>query len=183
MIKLYKTYNKVNKVFVRPKMKISFGLWKNISGLPFWRRGKIINLKKYKMGWLKPQVILPTWLSFYIFNYDVVYKWKYDDICYEFPPQFTIVFFGLALQIRLQAPIEDEYDMDIHYWESLLSYLYHPECDKDIKKTLVYCGEWGDANGKTYFQLRKSHIKKDFHKDYNDCIKEYNKIKNKKNEI
>ena len=178
MIKLFRTYNKVKDVFVRPKMKFYFGLWKNSSGLPFWRCGNIINLKKYGLGCLKPQIILPTWLSFYIFNYDVVYKWKYDDIRYEFPPQFTIVFFGLAFQIKLQAPLEDEYDMEDHYWESLLNYLYNPECKYDIKKTLIYCGEWGDLDEHNiHFQLRKSHIQEKYYEEYEIGIKEYNELK------
>lgn len=185
MLKLFRTYNKAKNVFIRPKMKFHFGLWKKTHGLPFWRRGKIIKLSKYGLGWIAPQITLPTWLSFHVFNYDVTYKWKYDDIRYEFPPQFTVVFFGLAFQITLQAPLEDEYDMDDHYWESLLNYLYQPKCKGDIKKTLIYCGEWGDLNEhKIHFQLRKSHIYQKYHKEYDMGVKAYNILKkNKKYEI
>ena len=43
-IKLYETYNKVKKVFIKPKLYFKFGLWRNDHCLPVWRRGPIINL-------------------------------------------------------------------------------------------------------------------------------------------
>lgn len=242
MIKLFRTYNKAKDVFVRPKIKFYFGLWKNCPGLPFWRRGKIITLakrdmfyrisdihyikthnegdlkedgtkysgnffeavkhklpkplkdgdiiwirdirkklKKWGLSWVKPQYELPIWLSFGIFNYDVIYKWKYNDIRYEYPPQFTLVFFGLVFQMTLKAPLEDDDDMDDHYWESLLSYLYHPECKNAISNTVAYCGEWCNyKNEHKFFQLRKSHIKSEYHHAYDLGVKKYNKEKNNK---
>lgn len=238
MIDLFKTYNKAKDVFVRPKIRVHFGLWRKSPGLPVWRRGPWLtlgkegqfyrpnptvsiktnsagdirpdgtvvkyneyNIKRHKLppgcelgvwrrdirkklrkwglGWLRPEYILPACFAFHIFNYDVLYKWKYDDVRYEFPPQFTIVFFGLSLTLTLKPQLEDEFDDDSHYWESLLSYLYQEECEKDIKKTLKYCGQWtsykpGDNSYKTkHFQLRKTHIKPKYHKEYDDAVQEY----------
>lgn len=243
MINLFKTYNKVKEVFVRPKLKFHFGLWKNTPGLPVWRRGPWLTLakegqyylpesrnyvrdrkyeyetehttkyvyrilhhklpkgselgvwrrdirkrlRKYGLGWLKPKYILPTWLAFHIFNYDVLYKWKYDTIRFEYPPQFTIVFFGIAFTVLLKPTLEDKYDSEEHYWESLLSYLYDEECERDIKKTVKYCGQWSSFESKECdyvknFQLRKTHIKPKYHKDYDDAVQEYYyKIKEKNN--
>ena len=239
MFNLFKTYNKAKEVFVRPKIKWSFGLWKNSIGLPVWRRGNRIvlaktqhyyypsnvaiiklydagdikkdgtiakhgtyirsyhklpkgsnlgvwnrnirtKLRKYGFGWLKPIYVLPLWLSFYIFDFDVIYKWKYDDICFEFPPQFTIVFFGFEISLFLFPKKEDKYDNQYHYWESLLSFLYQKECDRNISKTLKFCGCWETFEGnetKEYFQLRKTHIKKQYHEEYDKAVEEYNKNK------
>lgn len=236
MLKLYKTYNQVKDTFKKPKLKISFGLWKNMDGLPMWRHGNRIQiakshqyyipnnmvhikqfsagdikpdgsivkydtyctsyhklpkyaihgvwrrdirlkLRKYKLGWIQPYYFLPLWLSFYIFNWDVLFKWKYNDICYEFPPQFTIVFFGVALHMTLEPYLEDKDDNVCHYWESLLSYLYHPECCKNITNTLLYCGCWHRYDDNTqYFQLRKTHIKQKFHHEYDEAIIKYNNL-------
>lgn len=239
MFNLFKTYNKAKDVFVKPKLKLTFGLWKNTPGLPFWRVGNRIKiakfnqfyypqnsvrikeydigdikpdgtiakyktykyikhtlpkganngvwnrnirkkLRKYYLGWLKPQYFLPLWLSFYVFDWDVCYKWKYDDIRYEFPPQFTFVFFGFALTIFVIPIMEDEDDSPDHYWESLLSYLYQDKCNKDVSKTLTFCGKWSmTKNGKetSYFQLRKSHIKQKYHEEYDMAVLNYNKNK------
>jgi hypothetical protein len=242
MINLYKTYNKAKDIFVKPKLKISFGLWNNVGLLPVWRSGNVIRLgklsqyyipsnttyyKKYNagdtkedgsvteyavyemsrhkipedakngvwkrevrkklrkigLGWLKPQYVLPKWLSFHVFNWDVFYKWKYDSIRFEYPPQFTIVFFGLALNFTLKPILEDENDSDDHYWESLLSFLYQKECNKNVTDTLNFCGQWTTyKNGKeiNFFQLRKSHLKPEYHEEYNKALKKYNRIKKQK---
>lgn len=242
MIELFKTYNKVKNVFVRPKLKVYFGKWFNTPGLPVWRRGPIIYLgnpyklnsncyevtnrvrictgyetwinnkgeelqiksyswvthklpgglkpgdivwnrkirksnKKWGLSWIKPIIQLPIWLSFHIFNWDVCYKWKYDEIRYEFPPQFTIVFFGLALTIMAVPEPEDDDDCPDHYWESLLSYLYQEECEGSVEKTLHFCGQWtrhDKENGDyKYFQLRKSHLKPEYHNEYDESVQKY----------
>lgn len=154
------------------------------SQLGVWRRDIRKKLRKWRLGWLRPVYILPTWLAFYIFNYDVIYKWKYDSIRYEYPPQFTIVFFGLALTITLQPPLEDEHDSMDSYWESLLAFLYQEECGKSVTKTLHYCGQWTgyqpDGGKIRWFQLRKSHIQPKYHVEYDKAVEKYyyNKIMN-----
>lgn len=239
MFDLYKTYNKAKDVFVRPKLKVSFGRWRKMSGLPVWRRGYFLTiakshqyyyphfyvhyakekkgsiredgsvvkydvmglsqhrlpngnvdvawrsdirrkLRKWGLGWLKPRYELPIWLYFNCFDYDVIYKWKYDDIRFEYPPQFTLVFFGLALSFTLVTPTEGEFDMQDWYWESLLSYLYQDECEQDISKTLNFCGQWdhsreyGKIKEKT-FQLKKHYLKPEHHAEYDEAVKNYKK--------
>jgi hypothetical protein len=149
-----------------------------------WNRNIRIKLRKWGLGWLRPQYYLPLWLSFYIFNRDVTYKWKFDDINYEYPPEFTIVFFGLALSITLSPKLEDENDSPYHYWESLLTFLY--QCKKNVTKTLHFCGQWSTfKNDKEirFFQLRKTHLKPKYHQEYDKAVLEYNNyLKNKKDD-
>jgi len=123
------------------------------SSLPVWRRGNTISLfskhhkwvldkekhtnyfdwddefksklKKLHLSWLKPHYTLPTIFSFYIFKRDVMYKWKYDELRYEYPPQFTIVFFNISLTLHWCAPVKDfDYTSNDRYWTSVLSYIY-----------------------------------------------------------
>jgi hypothetical protein len=150
-----------------------------------WNRDIRIKLRKWGLGWLKPNYYLPLWLSFYIFNRDVTYKWKYDDIRYEYPPEFTIVFFGFAFYITLEPQLEDEDDSPYHYWESLLNFLY--QCNKNVTETLHYCGQWTTfKNNKdsNFFQLRKTHIKPEYHQEYDEAVLTYNDyLKNKKDDF
>ena len=181
MFKLYKTYNTAKNVFVKPKLVLKIGFWRNMEGLPFSRHGNIIrltkygyyypnncvtvksndsrfrsyfhklpkgcengvwfrnirkNLRKFRLGWLKPVYELPLYLSFYIFDFDVCYKLKYDEFRYEFPPQFTIVFFGISLSFWLNAP-EETYNpiwSNCSYWESMLWYLNECDLDENYKR-------------------------------------------------
>lgn len=98
-----------------------------------WNRDIRKKLKKWHLSWIPPVIQLPLWLSFYIFNHDMIWKTKFEDYRFEFPPQFTIVFFGISLSFWIQAPVEDidnvwEY---YNYWESILWYLN--ECNLDEK--------------------------------------------------
>ena len=141
-----------------------------------WTRPIRQKLRKMGLGWIKPRFFLPIWFTVDCFCYDVIYKWKYDEIRYEYPPQFTIVLFGLAITVQLIPDPVDDTDCPDHYWESLLSYLYQEECDKDIKKTLSYCGQWTQhtpEGEKKYFQLKKGHLQEKYHKEYDEAIKEY----------
>lgn len=147
------------------------------SGDLVWKREIRKELRKYKLSWIQPIIQLPIWLSFHIFNWDVCYKWKYDTIRYEFPPQFTIVFFGLALTILAIPEPEDDDDCPDHYWESLLSYLYQEECEGSIAKTLEFCGQWTrhdkELGDRKYFQLRKGHLKAKYHDEYDEAVDKY----------
>lgn len=149
MLKLYKTYNKVKNVFKKPILKWSFCKWRHSGLLPVWRHGNSIKFGKYdeydtkwnyakliSAKWnekgkrnhpiisklFKPYYQLPIWLSFYIFNRDVMWKPKFDYYCFEYPPQFTIVFFGWSLNFWLINPtgkLINDYD----YWETVLEYI------------------------------------------------------------
>ena len=90
-----------------------------------WTRPIRQKLRKMGLGWIKPRFFLPIWFTVDCFCYDVIYKWKYDEIRYEYPPQFTIVLFGLAITVQLIPDPVDDTDCPDHYWESLLSYLHN----------------------------------------------------------
>lgn len=89
----------------------------------YWKQPIRRKLKKLHLSWIPPVIELPLWLSFYIFNLDVMWKYKWDDIRYEYPPQFTIVFFGLSLSIWCNWK-QSKYQYPDMYWESLLNYVY-----------------------------------------------------------
>lgn len=91
-----------------------------------WNRDIRKKLKNWHLSWIKPQYQLPIWLSFHIFNHDVGWKTKWDDTRYEWPPQFTIVFFGFAFSMWLSAPeCEGKHFNDDGYWEGIIDYGYY----------------------------------------------------------
>ena len=183
--KMWKTYNKVKNVFEKPILKWSFRKWRKSGLLPVWRRGNTIKIAregeytcKYFYARLencewnsvgkikhpilsrifKPMYQLPVWLSFYIFHHDVIWKSKYDEARFEYPPQFSIIFFGWSLNFWLINPTGDiSYDDD--YWEAILEYI---QCKnlKEVDKILGCCVEhWGKPNEKSYRRLRNAFIK------------------------
>lgn len=152
--------------------------------------GQTVWKREYRKKWwskiIPAEIRLPIWLSFYIFNYDVFWKTKWTDydIRFEFPPQFTIVFFGISLSFWLNPKIKDETESPDHYWESLLVYLYGEHAD-DLLQTVVDCGKWRykDKDGKdvSYFQLSKNYIKPEYYEQYDEAVELYDElIKNNK---
>ena len=133
-----------------------------------WKRDIRKKLKKWHLSWIKPQYELPIWLSFHIFNYDVIWKTKWDDTRYEWPPQFTIVFFGLAFSIWLSAPkCDGEHFSDDGYWEGVIDYgFYKNKEDFDLERFIKEQGymHWTDYSPEE--------------KNARDLI--YNKYKNEK---
>lgn len=248
MIKLYETYNKAKKVFVKPKLHCYFGKWRHDPCLPVWRRGPTwyiggltykadakcyriynqVRVKIHNAGDLKPDgtiykydyyktsvhklpgnlktwdtvwkskyrklfrkfglkiakayIQFPIWLSFHIFNWDIIWKtkWSAYDIRYEYPPQFTIVFFGLSLSFWLNPVIKDKQTESFdHYWESLLKYLYG-KYKEDLLQTITSCGKWENvSNNTSYFQVSKNYIKPKYWKEYDKAIELYNELKDK----
>jgi len=77
------------------------------------------------------------------------WKWKYDDVRYEWNPMFQIYFFNWQFVISWLAPDGD----NDRYYEMILRYL--KKCDKDIKKTEE---TWGWVDYKT----KKSTWKKEY---------------------
>lgn len=158
LIKLYNTWERAKDLFVKPSLKVYFGKWRNDPNLPVWRRGPTIHLRR--KGKVK-SITLPIWLRFYIINSDVRYKWKFDDIRYEFPPQFTIVAFGLSLSLTLHSPTNTAYSCDDYYWESLLYYV-HEDKNKPLKRIIELCGTWHvinkDNSGAYFFALRPEYV-------------------------
>ena len=100
------------------------------SGDIVWKRDIRKKLRKWHLSWIKPRYQLPIWLSFYIFNHDVGWKTKWGDTRYEWPPQFTIVFFGLAFSVWLKAPeCNSEHAHDDNYWEGVIDYGFYKHKD------------------------------------------------------
>lgn len=151
----------------------------------------IVWKREYRKKWwakiIPARLKLPIWLAFHIFNRDVTWKtkWTEYDIRYEYPPQFTIVFFGLSLSFWLNPEIKDlDTENFNHYWESLLIYLYGEHAG-DLLQTVVDCGKWElidkDENKKQYFQLSKNYIKPEYYEQYNEATELYDElIKNNK---
>ena len=175
------TYKRNKDAFIKPKIKFFFGLWKNEPNLPVWRRGNFIEFSKYsernhtwdyarlvKSEWnelgkqnhpilskiFKPMYQLPLWLSFYIFNHDIMYKtkWSESDFRYEYPSHFTIVFFGLCFSMTAYIPKknEDDWICQDQYWESMLTYEYY---NRDLEKTNDVCG-WYNRPGDNNFRFK-----------------------------
>jgi hypothetical protein len=100
-----------------------------------WNRDIRIKLRKWGLSWIPPVVQLPMWLSFYVFNHDMIWKTKFEDYRFEFPPQFTIVFFGISLSFWLQAPVDKDDTLGYYsYWESILWYLNEYDLDENYKR-------------------------------------------------
>lgn len=115
-------------------------------------------LKKYHLSWIKPFINLPMWLSFYIFNHDIMWKTKYDDIRYEFPPQFTIVLFGYSLSIWACNPTKDTCN-DSFYYEAMLNHNYRDY--KSLYDLVEQQGFWtsrGEGRPKAFLSVKKEFI-------------------------
>jgi|GEM_PF-6784957 len=83
-IKLYKTYNKVRKLFIRPKLRSYIGGC--AMGLPIFRPKKWIHLC-YR---------------------DIMWKDKYNTPRFEFAPQWNLTLFG-KWQIMFWLDADDTY--------------------------------------------------------------------------
>ena len=138
--------------------------------------------RKFGLKIAKAYIQLPMLFSFHIFNIDVMWKtkWTEYDIRYEYPPQFTIVFFGLSLSFWLNPVIKDNNTEDYnHYWESLLKYVYG-KYKGDLLQTVISCGKWENISKNTsYFQVSKNYVKPEYWEEYNKAIELYNELKDK----
>ena len=198
-IRLYNTYNLAKEMYAKPRLKWCFCKWRNSPLLPVWRRGNTIRLYKryneikeikdrfrFRYEWSdigkkahpilskifkKPIYNLPIWLSFYIFNHDLVWKTKYDDYRFEFPPQLCMVIFGWSLNIWLKAPKcsypEDvkAFTTDDDYWESMLWYIEYKNRFPERNRKLS--GKWGckwGGTGGSYDKIRKEFFKEKYRK-------------------
>lgn len=151
----------------------------------------IVWKREYRKKWwakiIPARLRLPVWLAFHIFNHDLIWKtkWHAYDFRYEFPPQFTIVAFGLSLSFWLYPECKLETDSPDHYWESLLTYVYG-EHSGDLLQTVADCGKWVQSkNNKDteFFALSKSYIKPERYEEYDEAVELYDElIKNKNNE-
>ena len=151
----------------------------------------IVWKREYRKKWwakiIPARLKLPIWLTFHIFNRDITFKtkWTSYDFRYEFPPQFTIVFFGLSLSFWLYPECKSETDSPYHYWESLLTYIYGEHAG-DLLQTVIDCGKWIQSKkGKDteFFALSKNYIKPEHYEIYDEATELYDElIKDKKDE-
>lgn len=107
-----KTWWKVRKLFKFPKIKLFYG-----------------NVDKISTG-----SIFPDWFdknsNFYFQCSDVIYKWKFDDVCLECPPYITLVLFKKwKITLIFYGSIQDYHT----YWDAILTCLYIDH--KNIRKT------------------------------------------------
>lgn len=105
--KIYNDYKPVKQIFEEPTLYCKIGRWRRDPCLPVWRYGRTMKIFGRKFT-------TPLWLTFYVFNWKTMWKTKWDTYRYEFPPQWTLVFFGLSISFWLHA--------DESYWESILYY-------------------------------------------------------------
>lgn len=119
---------KARKLFKMPKCKLYIGKWGEINIGPIYRD----NLKKFV----------------HFDMYDVSWKWKFDEIRYEYPPYISLVFFR-KWQVALIWTVlgYDECgrtsDLNTEYWEFLLTWLYRKDCEKNLWKSLSKIGYLG----------------------------------------
>ena len=142
-----------------------------------WNRNIRKKLKKWHLGWIPPIIKLPIWTMFHIVNIDVMWKYKWDDIRYEFPPQFTIIAFGLSLSFTLHCPIYNEYASDYNYWEGMLNYLNSKT--HDLKEAIDLCGVWrrlGNPEETSYFALRPEYIIPSRREEYYAAVSELKRL-------
>lgn len=199
-IKLYDTYNQAKELYAKPRLKWRFCKWKHSPCLPVWRRGNHINiyrrydeLKEIRGRFIstyewsdvgkerhpilskifkKPFYTLPIWLSFFIFNFDLVWKTKWDEYRFEFPPQLSIVFFGWSLNFWLVPPeckypdyINNAFTTADDYWESMLWYIDYKH--KFPERNRKLSGQWRGDDGR-YDKVRKEFFKEEYQK-YMKC--------------
>lgn len=112
-----KTWWKARKYFKFPSLFVNVG--KNGYGLPCYNTHRLID----------------------IFILDVTYKWKYNDIRFEYNPQINILLFN-KYQLFISCKIKEP---EI-YWETLLTFLDRKSIKQAVKKnTWYYQGNPMDA--------------------------------------
>jgi hypothetical protein len=145
-----------------------------------WNRHIRKKLKKWHLGWIKPVVHLPYWMRFKILNYDVSWKTKYDEICYEFPPQLSFIGFGLSLTFTLHSPLDCPYCYDDSYWESILIHLYKNKSG-ELKDTIGTAGIWHKIQEDVYyFATRPTYIVLSKQEEYYAAVSELRAASNDK---
>lgn len=137
-------------------------------------------LKKLGLGFLRPHYFLPIWTAFHIFDLGIMWKtkWEHNDIRFEYPPSFTIVFFGLSFSIWLSAPDPKDILNGEGYWLGILGMNYSDISDDKMYNAIITAGKWRNEN-KLEYALIETYIKPKYRNYYNRTI---NKIENSKNE-
>lgn len=170
------TKSKIQQYCWTPKHKLPGKLK---AGNYVWNSKIRRKLRKWHLSWIPPVIYLPIWTRFRIINQDVMWKYKYDDIRYEFPPQFTIVVFGLSLTFTLHSPIYNEFASDDRYWEAILNHIYENKSGS-LKETIELCGIWtrlAKSEVKNYFSVRPEYITSNYLEEYYAAISEIKRLK------
>lgn len=145
-----------------------------------WNRKIRKKLKKWHLSWLPPIIKLPIWMKFHIVNLDLGWKTKWDDYRYEFPPQFTIIAFGLSLSFTLHSPIQNDFACDDHYWESILNYIYGNKSGT-LKEAIEHTGIWNfcgdDKKDISFFAVRPGYITPQHLEEYYAAVSEIKRLK------
>lgn len=131
---------------------------KHITNGYVWRRDIRKKLKRFGLGWIKPYITFPWWTRVGVIDYDVCWKWKYDDIRFEYPPQFCVIIFGLCLAFTWYVPTNGYYSDNDSYWEGLLEYMY--KYDRSMYETVLNCGLWSNdfKSNKHWISIRPEYI-------------------------
>jgi hypothetical protein len=142
------------KYFVKPNIKIGFSKWKNAPGLPVYRRSYAVLPKwliyvndKLRLNWFvdpynekAKQTLgykldidkserrrkMPKWLSFNVTNLPIMWKtkWEYDDVRFEWNPQFSLTLFGITFWVQVYYKNNRPGGDVDNYWEMMIYYLY-----------------------------------------------------------
>lgn len=173
-IKLYKTYNKVKDILVKPRLKCWFGKWFDA---PF-----MICKHKESISVFGKTFEIPTWLTFKIYNYDFAGKWKFDTARFEWKGVFAIVAFGYCLSFYLTIPDGEDGQHEDAYYEFMMEFL-----DGDYSGDLIRCImdagiviSWDKGEERTFNSLSKTWFKPQWHKAY-DIAYERLAVKRKHN--
>jgi len=130
--------------------------------------------KTLHLSWLKPYYDLPYWFYLGFYRQDAGWKSKYREYRYEdTPPLIELSFFKWSLCWSWHAPIDtgtDKYDLtqDIHYWESLMEYIWgnhQKEGPSKIEATALFCGKWSASigdNKASYWQLNPEYLEQPY---------------------
>jgi len=123
-----------------------------------WKSDVRRKLRKFGLGWLRPTYTLPIFFAFGIYNLPLGWKTKWGDYRYEWPPQFTIVFFGLSMSWWLTAPTDKGVADEDDYWESILNYINY----KDLSVVNKTMGKWQHQDNTTSYRLKSEFLKEPY---------------------
>lgn len=158
-MKIFETYNKVKDYYVRPRIVWYFGKYKNDPSY--------IIRKKPQVKLFGKRFELPYWLKFEYDSYDVIYKYKWNQVRFEYPPKMSLVLFGISLSIWLKPPTDDIEAMEYAYWESLINWSENENrWTSRFKEHLVKSGYWsGNTCNVTVgvMSVRKEWVKPEFY--------------------
>lgn len=175
-IKLYKTYNEVNHILVKPKLKCWLGTLFNAPFLIYKQQHEFVLFGKI--------FTLPKWLTFNIYNYDFAGKWKFDTARFEWKGVFAIVLFGFCIAFYLEIPEGKDGQHEDAYYEFMMEYLsgdYAGDLISCIMNEGTVCAH-SNGSKRTFNALSKTWFKPQWHKAYDIAYERLQLVKDKSNE-